>query len=145
MKELKTEITINARVDQVWKTFIDTEKYKKWNPFIKSLTGQLEVGKQITVLLQPPGGKVMTFKPKVLVFDENKEFRWLGKMLFKGFFDGEHYFQFIDNHDGTTTFVHGEKFNGIVVPFVGSILDSSKISFEMMNEALKREVEKSSV
>ncbi|MGB0789268.1 MAG: SRPBCC domain-containing protein, partial [Marinirhabdus sp.] len=95
---------------KVWETFFNTEKYRTWNPFIKSLTGNLEVGKQITVVLQPPGGREMTFKPKVLVFDKNKEFRWLGKIFIKGFFDGEHYFQFIDNQDGTTTFVHGEKF-----------------------------------
>ena len=145
MREIKTEITINASVEQVWETFINVEKYKTWNPFIKSLTGNLEVGNQITVLLQPPGGRQMTFKPKVLVFDKNKEFRWLGKILVKGIFDGEHYFQFIDNQNGTTTFIHGEKFNGVLVRFVGNILDSSKISFELMNDALKKEVEKTEV
>ena len=39
----------------------------------------------------------MTFKPNILVFEENKELRWLGKLFFKGLFDGEHKFEIIDN------------------------------------------------
>ena len=145
MKEIRTEITIKAPREKVWKTFTNAESYAQWNPFIKSLTGNLKVAEQITVLLQPPGGNVMTFRPKVLVFEENKEFRWLGKLFFKGLFDGEHYFQFKDNQDGSTTFVHGEKFTGILVPLFAGILVKTEKGFQLMNEALKEQVEKSGV
>ena len=142
MKEIKTEIIINAPKEKVWKAFTNVEKYPEWNPFIESIKGNLKVGEQIAVHLTPPDGKAMTFKPKVLVFDENKEFRWLGKLLVKGIFDGEHYFQLKENPDGTTTFIHGEMFNGFLVNLMGSILKKTKVGFELMNEALKKEVEK---
>ena len=141
MKEIKTEIIINAPKEKVWQTFVKVDNYKDWNPFIESITGNIEVGEQIAVHLTPPDGKAMTFKPTVLRFDENKEFRWIGKLFVKGIFDGEHYFQLIENQDGTTTFVHGEYFRGILVGLMGGILENTKIGFEMMNEALKKEVE----
>lgn len=84
----------------------------------------------------------MTFKPEVLKVDVNKEFRWKGKLLLKGIFDGEHYFQLMDLGDGTTHFVHGESFIGLLVPLMGGALTKTKMGFELMNEALKRECEK---
>lgn len=141
MKEIKTEIVIKASIEKVWKTLTNFENYPKWNPFIKSLTGNLKVSEAITVRLQPPDGNSMTFKPKVLAFDENKEFRWLGKLFFKGLFDGEHYFQLKENPDGSTTLTHGEKFSGILVPLLAGMLDKTEAGFKMMNEALKMQAE----
>ncbi|WP_228479091.1 SRPBCC family protein [Flavobacterium soyangense] len=46
----------------------------------------------ITAKIEPLEAKGMTFKPKVLAFETNKEFRWLGHLLFPGLFDGEHKF-----------------------------------------------------
>lgn len=34
----------------------------------------------------------MTFKPKILIVEPNKEFRWKGKLGINGIFDGKHYF-----------------------------------------------------
>jgi hypothetical protein len=80
----------------------------------------------------------MTFKPKVLTFETNKELRWLGHFLFAGFFDGEHQFELIDNGNGTTTFRQSEKFKGILVPLFKKQLDNNtKRGFEKMNIKLK--------
>ena len=46
----------------------------------------------------------MTFKPKVLTYQVNKEFSWIGHLLFTGLFDGKHKFELIDNGNGTTIF-----------------------------------------
>ncbi len=81
----------------------------------------------------------MTFKPLILKYEKNKEFRWIGKLLFKGIFDGEHYFKIVGNSNGTTTFIHGEKFSGLLVSLFSKTLDKTKSGFELMNESLKRE------
>ena len=94
------------------------QEYPNWNPFIKSITGQVAVGNTIIARLEPPEAKGMTFKPKVLAFNTNKEFCWLGHLLFPGLFDGEHKFELIDNGNGTTTFIQTEKFRGILFPFL---------------------------
>lgn len=80
----------------------------------------------------------MTFKPKVLVFEPEKEFRWLGHLLFPGLFDGEHIFELTDQGNGTTVLVHMEKFKGILVPLFQKMLDTNTLEgFNAMNRALK--------
>lgn len=141
-KEIKTEIVIQASPEKVWKEFTNFKTYSEWNPFIKSLTGETEKGKHLVVRLEPPNAKGMTFKPKVLTFEKNKELRWLGHLFVPGLFDGEHKFELIRNSDGSTTFVQSEKFNGILVPLFKKMLDINTTNgFRQMNEALKKRVE----
>jgi hypothetical protein len=142
MKHIETEIIINAKPEKVWAVLTDFEKYPTWNPFIKSIEGEKAAGKQLKVFIQPPNGGGMTFKPMVLTYDATKEFRWKGKLGISGIFDGEHYFRLIDMGENTTRFIHGERFSGILVPFMGGALSKTKEGFQLMNEALKRECEK---
>jgi hypothetical protein len=138
MKEIKTEILINTTPHKIWEILVDFKSYHAWNPFIKSITGDVVVGSKITARLEPPGANGMTFKPKVLVFEKNKELRWIGSLLFPGLFDGEHKFELIDNFNGTTTFIQSEKFKGILVPLFNKMLDINTTNgFNLMNQKLK--------
>jgi hypothetical protein len=142
-KEIKTEILIHAHPEKVWKVFADFQDYPKWNPFILSISGVAEVGNKIKVQLLPPGTKGMTFKPTVLVVQPQKEFRWLGHLLFPGLFDGEHRFELIDNGNGTTTFKQSETLKGILVIFFKKMLDKNTTEgFILMNKKLKEISEK---
>lgn len=134
-KLIQTEIIIHATPEKVWKILTDFENYPKWNPFIKSLEGIVRAGSRITVKIQPPGAGSMTFKPRILIHEVNKELRWIGHLLMKGLFDGEHIFELQDNKNGTTTFRQSEEFNGILVRFID--LGNTKKGFEMMNLRLK--------
>ena len=141
-KEIRTSIVISASPEQVWKVFTDFEKYPEWNPFLRSVTGNVKTGGKIVARIEPPGAKGMTFKPTVLAFEPNKEFRWIGHLLFPGLFDGEHIFELIGNADGTTTFIQREKFKGVLVPLFKKMLDVNTINgFNRMNTALKERVE----
>lgn len=142
MTEIKTQIKIDASPGKVWGILTDFENYPKWNPFIKSILGMKKEGGQLTVKIHPPEGSSMTFKPVILIYKENSELRWLGKLLFKGLFDGEHYFILDKNKDGGTTFIHGEKFTGALVNLFKGTLAKAKDGFEQMNKALKKECEK---
>lgn len=140
--EIKTQIMINATPEKVWRVLTDFKNYPNWNPFIKSISGEPQVGRQITVSIVSPEGKNMTFKPTVLAFEHNKEFRWIGTLLFKGLFDGEHKFELIDNGNGTTIFNHSETFKGLLVRlFKKQLENNTKKGFELMNENLKKQVE----
>lgn len=141
--EIKTEITINATPEKVWKILTNFDEYPNWNPFIKSIEGQVAIGEKITVRIEPPEAKGMTFKPKILTFGENRELSWLGHLLFPGLFDGNHKFELIDNGNGTTTFIQSEKFKGVLVPFFKKQLkNNTKNGFIEMNEKLKEIAEK---
>lgn len=141
-KTIQTTIRIAATPDKVWNVLTAFHAYPEWNPFIKSLSGDVKTGNTITVRLEPPGGKGMTFKPEVLAFEKNKTFHWQGHLFFPGLFDGKHRFELTDNGDGTTTFTHAEDFKGILVPLFREMLDGSTINgFRLMNEELKKRAE----
>lgn len=145
-KEINTRIHINASPEKVWQVLTDFANYGKWNPFVRSITRGVKKGNTIKVVLGPQGSKPMTFKTTVLAYDQNREFRWLGHLLLPGIFDGEHCFQLLENGDGNTTFIHSEKFKGILVGLMAKKLDTEiKAGFEEMNIALKRQVEALSV
>ncbi|TSJ48249.1 SRPBCC domain-containing protein [Fluviicola chungangensis] len=142
-KEIKTEIIIQETPERVWEVLTNFKGYSDWNPFIKSLEGKVKVGGKIIVRLESPGAKGMTFTPKVLTFDQNKEFKWIGRLFLPGIFDGEHRFELIDNGNGTTTFIQAERFNGILVRMLSGMLDGSTLNgFKAMNEQLKIESER---
>lgn len=142
-KEIKTEILVNAHPEKVWSILTDFGNYPNWNPFIKSIEGEVKVGNKITARIEPPEANGMTFKPRILVFETNKELTWLGHLLFPGLFDGEHKFELVDNSNGTTTFRQSEKFRGVLVPLFKKLLDKNTVmGFEEMNRKLKELAER---
>ena len=140
-KTIETSIEINAAPEKIWKILSDLNDYGKWNPFIPSIQGRLEVGNKIAVLLNPPGGGKLKFRP-VLLASAFPEIRWMGKLFVKGLFDGEHYFRLEPISKRSTRFVHGENFSGVLVSLFDEMLKKTSLGFEMMNEALKAEAEK---
>jgi hypothetical protein len=143
MKEVRTEININAPAEKVWRILTSFKDYPNWNPFLRWLDGNVAVGNKIAVRIAPPGSNAMTFKPTVLEYTANKKFRWLGHLLFPGLFDGEHIFELTNNGNGTTTLVQREQFKGILVPLFNSMLEvNTREGFEAMNFKLKERAEK---
>jgi hypothetical protein len=142
MYEIRTEIEIGATPERVWAILLDFPSHSEWNPFVRSVKGDAKVGERLTVFIRPQGGKGMTFRPAVLTVIPNSELRWLGRVLLPGIFDGEHYFQITQLGPGRVRFVQGEKFSGVLVPFVKSSLDGgTKAGFVAMNQALKSRAE----
>jgi hypothetical protein len=142
MKNIQTEILINTDITKVWDVLMNFDNYPKWNPFITSISGEPKLGSRLTVSINPPGGKGMTFKPNILTLEANKEFRWKGKLGINGIFDGEHYFILESVDKDITKFIHGEKFSGLLVPLVGKMLDKTQKGFQLMNESIKNECER---
>ena len=81
----------------------------------------------------------MTFTPTVLVATSGCELRWLGRVLNRWIFAGEHYFLLKPTSDGATMLTHGERFSGMLAPLImrGQTLTATKKGFVAMNEALK--------
>ena len=90
MKELRTAVEIDATPARVWEILTDFEAYPDWNPFIRRITGEPELGARLEVRIEPPGGRGMTFKPTVLELEPERVLRWLGRVLVPGILDGEH-------------------------------------------------------
>lgn len=141
-KEIKSDIEIHSTPQAIWEQLTDFESYKDWNPFILSFTGKLKEDEKVNVVIKPYNSKPMTFTPTIIKVENYKEIRWLGRLFIKGLFDGEHYMELIDKGDNTTCFVQGEKFSGLLVPFMKNMIEKKTLrGFKLMNKALKKRVE----
>jgi hypothetical protein len=146
MHEIITTIEIDGLPRAVWDVLVEFEAHAQWNPFVRRIEGSPREGETLRVSIQPVGGKIMTFRPRVIQAVPERELRWLGRVLCPGVFDGEHYFTIEPVDEGRRTrFIHGERFSGLLVPLLRKNLDrGTRAGFEAMNQALKARVEDSS-
>ena len=140
MLEVQTEIEINSSAENVWNILTDFGGYEKWNPLIKNAEGEAKKGAKLKIEVTM-NGKPMKFSPKVLVAEKNVELRWIGKVVSKKIFAGEHIFIIAPLEKEKVLFIHGEKFSGILLKTQKKMLDGIEQGFEEMNVALKRRAE----
>ena len=140
--ELHTEVEIAAPIEVVWETLTDLAAYPDWTPFIVSAEGRAEVGESLTNRMEPPGGRAITFKPTVTVVEPPVAFEWLGRLGLPGIFDGRHRFELAPSENGGTLVTQSEHFDGILVRFMRTSLDTQTVAgFDAMNAALKARAE----
>lgn len=141
-RRIETDIDINAPASRVWVFLTDFAQMPSWNPFIKSISGNLAQGARLAVHIAPPGSSGMHFKPTVLSVRPERELRWLGHLLVPGIFDGEHYFLLEPVGENRTRLTQGEKFSGLLVGLLASTLAATGAGFKAMNTALKQKAER---
>ena len=139
--EISHAIAIDAAPDAVWAALVDVDAYPEWNPFVVSLAGEVREGARLEVRIAPPGGRAMTFRPTVVAAEPGRELRWLGRLLVRGLFDGEHSFRIEPLGDARSRFVQSERFSGLLVRPLRRMLERTQAGFAEMNAALKRRVE----
>ncbi|HEY7570248.1 MAG TPA: SRPBCC domain-containing protein [Nitrososphaeraceae archaeon] len=142
MKEISTEITIQATKADVWNVLTDFRSYPRWNPFIQEIKGDLKVGSKLELKIVTPKKRIRKYTPVVTLVSPNSELRWHGKAFMPGLLDGERIFRLSNEGETLVRFEHKEIFGGI-----GALIGSkflAKDIFESennMNQALKLEVE----
>lgn len=142
MKELHSEIDVQASAERVWQILTDFASFPQWNPFIRQASGNAILGGKLKVTIQPSGASGMTFRPTVLKAEPQRELRWLGHLLIPGLFDGEHIFTIEALGPDRVRFTQREIFNGLLVPLLAQNLDKdTQRGFAEMNQALKAKAE----
>lgn len=140
MKEVRTEILIEAPVEVVWKVFVDFESFGAWNE-IMTVKGLPELGERLVVNIQI-AGRNSTFKPKVTVVEEERKLEWRGSLGHKRIFAGDHFFHFDPEGEGLTRLIHGEHFSGVFSrPILRKIGVDTQAGFEAFNRAIKERSE----
>jgi hypothetical protein len=140
-KTFERTIEIDATPERVWRVLTDFPAHAEWNPFIRQIAGDLEVGARLHVYIVPKGGRGMKFRPTVTAATPQRELAWLGSLGVRGIFDGAHSFVLRDLGDGRTSVTQAETFRGILVPLFNSGLERTAAGFEEMNRALKERCE----
>jgi hypothetical protein len=141
MKELRTEIEIQAAPDKVWQVLTKLDQYPEWNPFIHRAIGTVKVGEKVDITFRS-GSKEMTLHCVVIKVEPNKELCWKYHVILPVLFQGEHSFIIEQVEVNKIRFIDREIFNGLLVSTQAKDIDTnSRQGFEAMDKALKARAE----
>lgn len=144
MKELYTEVMIDAAAERIFKILTDITRYHEWNPLIVSAQGKVAPGEKLNIRIRPPDKSDQPYTVEVLRVDPQRAFVWLGHMKMKGILDGMHFFELFPESENRVRLVHREEFRGLLVPLVWrAFLDTRmREGFEAVNRSLKELAER---
>jgi hypothetical protein len=139
MKSMSATIQIDAPPQAVWAALTDLGRYPEWNPLFRQASGQVAVGNRITLRsVHPANGRLMTVKPTITVAHPETELRWVSSL--PGIISGEHSFT-LTPADGGTRLEQSETFRGLLAAFPSKTFARAEASFQVLNEALKKQAE----
>jgi hypothetical protein len=139
--EIRTEIEIDATAQEVWDVLVDFPRHPEWNPGMEKIEGTPAPGERLAVTFSMASGRTIVMKPHVLAAEPGSELRWLGRMFVPMVFDGEHRFEIHERAPGRVTFVQGERFRGLLVPFLRKLIEVDTVeNFHRTNDALAARV-----
>jgi hypothetical protein len=131
---------IAAPPEQVWAMLTNFSSYPEWNPFVRRIEGDLQVGEKLTVDLQPGESKPQTMRPAVVEVEPGRTFTWLGHVGLPGVLDGRHTFT-VEPAGAGTRLVQHERLSGALAPLFRSMLvKDTPRAFAASNDALAARV-----
>jgi hypothetical protein len=140
MKEIYTEVEIQASAEEVWQALIDFAAYPQWNPFIQ-IAGKAQEGEKMRLDVRFSRFRRMRVYPLLTKIVWGRELRWLGRLPLSGLFDGEHVFRIEGIGNGWVRLIQQESYSGLLVPVLLPLLYNASLrGFEDMNQALKEYV-----
>lgn len=120
---VRTEVMIHAPAQRIWDLILDFQDYPRWNPSIRRVRGRAVVGEPavLWVPLFPVGPCLPVF---VIFFEVEppRRLRWMGTLLTRSLFCGDHRFILSPEEDGATRLIQEETFHGMLVPLVAPLL-----------------------
>lgn len=141
MKELRSEIEIEATPKEVWAVFADFGSYPSWNPFIRKAEGILAPGERIAVTLRL-GRRTVSLRPTLTVVDETRELRWLSRQLLPRLFDVDRRFVLEALGASRCRFRQSESGSGVFAPLLMPLLKRHILDgYRRLDVALKERVE----
>jgi hypothetical protein len=141
MKELRSEVEIEATPRKVWAVFTDFDSYPSWNPFIRKAEGILAWGERITITLRL-GSRTVNLRPTLTVVDETRELRWLNRQFLPRLFDVDRRFVLEALGASRCRFKQSESGSGVLAPLLMPLLKRHILDgYRQLDVALKERVE----
>jgi len=143
MDTICTETIIRAPIKAVWRALITLVVWSKYSPSYSPF-----VFRVIEILKRDPSGpaileKKRAFHSKITEVIEYEKLKWKSRAGPIGLLNVEHSFQLESLDEFSTRFTHKQTFSGWLTPvFFDQIEDRVEKSFESINFALKRPIEK---
>lgn len=139
MKELRTEIVIDATAKRVFRILTNMGRYVEWNPLIISAEGTISPNEDVNIIIRLRNQQDMPYVVRIISIVPDQAFVWIGHFKMRGLLDGLHFFELFPEGDNRVRVVQREEFRGILVNFVWrSFLDTRmREGFEAVNQSLK--------
>jgi hypothetical protein len=139
--ELRSEVEIDASPSHVYSILTDFSAYEAWNPFLTKVSGELSVGRKLSVEMSLPEGKAYVLEPEVTQVSEPLELRWCTRFISAALLEAEQLFLLKEPRPGVTRVLQGLNFSGFLLRFSGKTLTQSARGCVYMNQALKKRAE----
>lgn len=141
-KHIEDVVEIDAPPEAVWQTLTDFQSWPEWNPFIEMRGGSLSLGSKVQIFVKTWGPKGAVVGATVIRNDGARDLAWRGGAPVPGLFTGEHYFRIEPAGDGKSRHIHGENYNGLLLPLLSARIDRDLgPMYGIFNQALKARVE----
>jgi hypothetical protein len=137
MKEIRSEIDIQASAGEVWHVLTALDKYTEWNPFLHHAIGKTELGAKVDITFKY-GSRDMTLHCTVTKYEPNQELRWRYHVGLPFLYQGEHCFVIEPTGNNQVHFTDKEVFTGLLIPLM--VKENDNGDFAAMDRALKDRV-----
>ncbi|MBL4795274.1 MAG: SRPBCC domain-containing protein [Pseudomonadales bacterium] len=143
MREIITDIIIDAPKEKIWALLTDFDNYSNWNSFITKAKGTPSSGRTVKIKVRANNVTLPTITAKIRIAEENKELSWGGpdNALASKIVGADHYFQIEELSDNQCRFIHGERFYGILPMLTWKVIAASKPGYLAMNQEIKEQAE----
>lgn len=141
MREIRTQVEIEATPERVWQVLTDFAAYPEWNSRIWPNGGKAQPGERLRIRVRVAGCLGFAFHPTVLKADPGREFCWVGRLPAR-LLEGRHFFTIVLVEDSRVRFVHREVYTGVLVSLYMRVMGGwVRRTYEGMNRELKRRAE----
>lgn len=142
MRNIRTELEIDAPIEEVWAVLSDIESWESWNPVIPRIQASPRLGGGVRFEIHVPPGKPLKLAAKFLAWEENREMAWGGGL--PGVVKGNHYFRLEPLNGDRCRIIHGEDFGGFVplILLTRKRVANIEAAYSRMNEALATETKR---
>jgi hypothetical protein len=140
MREIWTEIEIDAPPELVWEVLTDLDSYVEWNPHVTRATGDLREGGSIEITVNRVGEKQRTMTVRVSAVEAPRRLKWTGTVGSRWLFEGRHTFELHSLEGDRTGLRNREEVSGILAPF--ALSEEPERDYKRMNQALKKRAER---
>jgi hypothetical protein len=136
---VETSIDIHATPEAAWNTLTNFKGYDDWNPMLKNVRTQPQVGSPVSFEVLLGRSKRMKLKAKMTQVDAPIELNWTGGSPLT--IKGKHYFRIEKLTENQIRLHHGEYFKGLLFPLMAKTFKNSTPLYKSMNQAFKARLE----
>jgi hypothetical protein len=138
---ISATIEIAAPPERVWAVLTDLASYPRWNPVFREASGQVAVGNRLSFTsTQPVTGHTLKVKVTVAAVEPATELRWTSSLL--GMTISRRSFTLSPADGGTQLTQTGIYSQGFFSRFSPKTIGRIQVSFETINQALKKRAER---